>query len=185
MKKLLETKKPEIFQAIKKMEEKKHFQVRFNVTSFLIVESKTNFPVCFFMESDENGVEIIDCPADRSVFPTLESDAIIFHCGNSNSDFNSLEKKLVKKIIPIKALDFGDFADISVSVFGVNKEESIFLSIFIASIIFSTTMDDIIKKMEEKKLPARIKDKTFYLYDYLENKNKETKNLFFEDLDLI
>ena len=183
MKKLLEEKKPQILRTIKEMEERKHQQLRFQTISFLIVESKKNFPLCFAMESDEDEIEIIDCPAEESVFPTAESSAMIFHCGNSNFDFNALDRKMTRKIIQTSALDFGDFAEISISVFGPNKEESIFLAIFIASIIFSTTMEKIISRMDEKDVPPRIKDKTFYLYDYLENK-KEKKNIF-SDFDLI
>lgn len=185
MKELLKEKKPQILRAIKEMEERKHPQTRFETVSFLIIESKTNFPICFFMESDESTIEVVDCPAEKADFLTKDNNAVIFYCGNSNSDWNALERKLAKRIIKTSALDFRDFAEISISVFGANKEESIFLSIFIASIIFSTTVEKIIESMDEKNIPPRIKDKTFYLYDYLENKNKETKNLFFEDLDLI
>lgn len=185
MKELLKEKKPQILRAIKEMEERKHPQTRFETVSFLIIESKTNFPICFFMESDESTVEVVDCPAEQSKFLTIENGAMIFHCGNSNYDYNALDRKMTRKIIQTSGLDFGDFAEISISIFGPNKEESIFFAIFIASIIFSTTMEKIISRMDEKDVPSRIKDKTFYLYDYLENKNKETKNLFFEDLDLI
>lgn len=183
MKELLKEKKPQILRAIKEMEERKHPQTRFETVSFLIVESKKNFPLCFTMESDEDEIEIIDCPAEESVFPTAESSAMIFHCGNSNYDYNALDRKMTRKIIQTSGLDFGDFAEISISIFGPNKEESIFFAIFIASIIFSTTMEKIISRMDEKDVPSRIKDETFYLYDYLENK-KEEKNIF-SDFDLI
>ncbi len=183
MRELLEQKKEEIFRLLKEMELRKPWQVRFETLAFMIVESKNNFPICFSLESEEGKVEIIDCPAEKSNFPTTENDAMIFHCGNSNSDWNALERKLAKRIIKTSALDFGDFAEISISVFGASKEESIFLSTFIASIIFSTTMEKIIESMDEKNIPPRIKDGTYYLYDYLEKK-KEEKNIFY-DLDVI
>lgn len=167
MRDLLEQKKEEIFRLLKEMESRKPLQVKFDEVVFLIVESKTNFPLFFSLENDENEVKIIDGNPERSDFPKNESDTVIFHFGNSNFDYNSLERSLTKKIIQTKALDFGDFADVSISVFGVNKEESIFLSVFIASIIFSTSMEKIIGKMEEKDVPSRIKDEHFYLYDYL------------------
>ena len=167
MRDLLEQKKEEIFRLLKEMESKKPWQVRFETLAFMIVESKNNFPICFSLESEEDNVEIIDCPAEKADFLTKENSAVIFYCGNSNSDWNALERKLAKRIIKTSALDFGDFAEISISVFGASKEDSIFLSIFIASIIFSTTVEKIIESMDEKNIPPRIKDKTYYLYEYL------------------
>lgn len=167
MRDLLEQKKEEIFRLLKEMELRKLWQVRFETLAFMIVESKNNFPICFSLESEEDNVEIIDCPAEKADFLTKDNNAVIFYCGNSNSDWNALERKLAKRIIKTSALDFRDFAEISISVFGANKEESIFLSIFIASIIFSTTVEKIIESMDEKNIPPRIKDKTYYLYEYL------------------
>lgn len=168
MKDLLKEKELQIIQAIKEKEEKKHPHIRLGTVSFLIVESKTNFPLCFTMDSNESGVEVINCAAESSSFPTTESGAIIFHCGNSNSDFNAVERKIARKIIQTPYLDFGDFSELSVSVFGVNKEESIFLSAFIASIIFEIDIKRVFAKMEN--LPPEIEDGTFYLFDYLKKK---------------
>ena len=70
-------------------------------------------------------------------------------------------------MIQTNNLDPGDHSSFSISILKAESyEEKYFLSIYIASIILSTSMEKIIEKMGDE-VPHAVRNGTYYLYDYI------------------
>lgn len=162
------SKEREIFIALKKMEKERTKVYEGSSLVFMIIENKDNkHPLYFFLESGNGWAEIrkygvaIDYDIISLTYP------MYFYAGNYQSEWSLLSEECTKEMIQTNDLDPGDYSSFSISILKAEShEEKYFLSIYIASIILSTSMEKIIEKMGDE-VPHAVRNGAYYLYNYI------------------
>ena len=165
---LTKSKEEKIFAALKKMEKKRSKRHEGFSLVFMVIENKNNQnPLYFFLESGNGWAEIrkYGVAIDYDIIPLTYP--MYFYAGNYQNEWSLLSEECTKEMIQTNNLDPGDHSSFSISILKAESyEEKYFLSIYIASIILSTSMEKIIEKMGDE-VPHAVRNGTYYLYDYI------------------